>query len=53
MLELVQGWGRTAKLAALSDFLEIGQEILSKKGTTHIEYPQITVVEFVCLKINI
>lgn len=34
MLEPEQGWGRTAKLA-LRDFLETGQESLSKKGTTH------------------
>jgi len=53
MLELVQGQGRTAKLTVLSDFLEIGQESLSKKGTTHREYPQITGVEFVCLKTSI
>lgn len=33
MLELVQGWGRTAQLAALAGFLKTGQESLSKKGT--------------------
>lgn len=33
MLELVQGWGRTAQLAALAGFLRTGQESLSKKGT--------------------
>jgi len=45
----VQGWGRTAKSAALADFLELGQESLSRKGTRHTEYSQISGEEFDCL----
>lgn len=49
MLELVQGWGRTAKSTALADWLEKVQESFRKKGTRHTEYSQISGKEFGCL----
>lgn len=49
MLELVQGWGRTAKSTALADWLENGQESFRKKGTRRTEYSQISRKEFGCL----
>ena len=53
MLELVQGQGRTAMSAALADFVEIGQESLSKKRTRSTEYSQISGEEFGCLNTGI